>query len=625
VALLGEGGFGRVYRGIDPGLNREVAIKVPLRLGLTTETRERFLREAHTSANIHHPNVCPIYDVGIYADLPYLVMRFVPGGTLAELLARRKTRLPARFAAAIARKLALGVAAAHEIGVVHRDLKPQNVLWDAVRKQVLITDFGLARFEGGSVQTPDGQVVGTPAYMAPEQATGENSQVGPLADVYSLGVIMYELLAARPPYQGTVFEVLWKVTQEPPLPPSTFHPGLDTRLESICLQAMARSPMDRFGSAAALADALGAYLKEELGTSGDDGLPDSPEPDEALPWAAPNSPPASGLGISPSDPVLSREVLVCPSCGARLEVSVGRAAQVECPRCKTRFPPEMGREAAIRVARGTMVTNRARATAGSGHFEPDHPPSARYGPNWTPAICGVLLSWIGLLLTMPSGCVVVALTLITRYRTTIITHEPAPNPLSGAGEPIPVPTAVWLALVGGMILTVAGRWWSARVPRRVGGAIAARLAALLTAAAAGCICYGVVIDTTRDSFQLPTPGGIGSRGTIAVGILLVSEVVYTYYFAVVGRQLVPGFSRRSVKGLRRTLSCLICLLACGVYVLQYISHPDRSGELTTALAASAGVLAVLIAVVLGVSAYRTLSVHVRAMVEMWHDAKGEGG
>jgi serine/threonine protein kinase len=145
VALLGEGGFGRVYRGIDPGLNREVAIKVPLRVGLTTETREQFLREAHASANIHHPNVCPNYDLGTDADLPFLVMRFVPGGTLAEFLARRKTLLPTRFAAAIARKLALGVAATHEVGVVHRDLKPQNVLWEAARRQVLITDFGLAR------------------------------------------------------------------------------------------------------------------------------------------------------------------------------------------------------------------------------------------------------------------------------------------------------------------------------------------------------------------------------------------------------------------------------------------------------------------------------------------------
>ncbi len=220
-----------MYRGYDPVLTREVAIKVPLRAGLSPDVRERFLREARAAATIHHPNVCPIHDVGTDGELPFIVMHFVAGGTLAGLLARRNALLPQHHAA-IARKLALGVTAAHQVGVVHRDLKPQNVFWDDVRRQVLITDFGLARVTGDAVVTPERQVFGTLAYMSPEQAAGRNDEVGPHSDVYTLGVILYEMLTGRQPFRGTAYELLWKVAQELPPPASALRPDLDLLAEA---------------------------------------------------------------------------------------------------------------------------------------------------------------------------------------------------------------------------------------------------------------------------------------------------------------------------------------------------------------------------------------------------------
>src|SRR5262245_19595491 len=161
-AVLGEGAFGRVYRGFDPGLTREVAIKVPHRKGMTAGFRERFLREARAAATIHHPNVCPVYEAGADGDTPFLVVHYVAGPTLSTFLGRRSEPFPIRQAAVVVRKLALGVAAAHAHGIVHRDLKPQNVLVDEARREVLITDFGVARVGGESRQTVEGTVVGTP-------------------------------------------------------------------------------------------------------------------------------------------------------------------------------------------------------------------------------------------------------------------------------------------------------------------------------------------------------------------------------------------------------------------------------------------------------------------------------
>ena len=217
--LLGEGAFAFVYLAFDPELEREVAIKVPKAEGLTPEAQDVFLRENRLAAIIQHPNICPVYEVGTDAGVPYIVMRVVPN-TLAGLLKRLAAPMPARNAVAITRKLALGLVAAHAQKVIHRDLKPANVLYDEANREVLIADFGLARFTDQGTAASNGVPKGTPAYMAPEQARGLMKEVGPLSDVYALGVILYELLTGRVPFTGSVWEVMRDHCETPPVPPS---------------------------------------------------------------------------------------------------------------------------------------------------------------------------------------------------------------------------------------------------------------------------------------------------------------------------------------------------------------------------------------------------------------------
>jgi serine/threonine protein kinase len=258
-SLLGEGAYGRVFLALDAELDRLVAIKVPKFAAMTPELRERFLREAKATAKIEHQNVCPIFDIGTDGELPFFVMLYVAGTTLGAHLDKWKV-LPPQNAVALAQRLALGIAAAHERGVIHRDLKPQNILFDADKQRALITDFGLARIGAGSQATAVGTVFGTPFYMSPEQARGETAEIGPLSDVYSLGVILYRMLTGSLPFTGTVYEVLLAHTETPPPRPSTVRRGLDARLDALVLKAMAKKPRDRYPSARAFADALGIYL-----------------------------------------------------------------------------------------------------------------------------------------------------------------------------------------------------------------------------------------------------------------------------------------------------------------------------------------------------------------------------
>jgi hypothetical protein len=258
-AVLGEGAFGRVYLAFDAELERQVAIKVPNVRGFTADMRERFVREARATAKIHHPNVCPVYEVGTEGDVPFIVMHYQPGTTLAAHLDKWNVLAPLN-AVALAQRLALGVAAAHEQGVIHRDLKPQNVLFEPAKQLALITDFGLARI-GVPATTVDGVVCGTPAYMSPEQASGKQDAVGPHSDVYSLGVILFRMLTGDVPFRGKVFEVLAQHTLAAPPPPSTLRPGIDPRLDALVLKALAKKPADRYPSAKAFAEALGEYTR----------------------------------------------------------------------------------------------------------------------------------------------------------------------------------------------------------------------------------------------------------------------------------------------------------------------------------------------------------------------------
>ncbi|OAI41667.1 hypothetical protein AYO40_02725 [Planctomycetaceae bacterium SCGC AG-212-D15] len=257
---LGQGGMGAVYLAFDQSLDREVALKVPqFKPGDGAIVLERFAREARAAATIQHPNICPVFDVGEVDGTPFVTMAFIEGKPLSDLIARNK-ELPQQGVASLVRKLAIALHEAHKKGVIHRDLKPANIMVNE-RKEPVIMDFGLARrLNKDDVRlTGAGAILGTPAYMSPEQVKSET--LGPTTDVYSLGVILYELLTGRLPFEGPVTAVLAAIMTEDPPPPSSLRANIDPALEAICLKAMARDIKARYPSMASLAKDLGAYLK----------------------------------------------------------------------------------------------------------------------------------------------------------------------------------------------------------------------------------------------------------------------------------------------------------------------------------------------------------------------------
>ena len=257
---LGRGGMGVVYEARDTRLNRAVALKMVLGRPGTAELM-RFRAEAEAMAAVRHPNVAQVLGAGESDGRPFLVMELLPGGTLEEYLRADRGRPPAALAE-IVRKVAAGVAAAHAQGIVHRDLKPGNVLFDGdgVPK---VTDFGLAK-RGADGPTATGAVMGTPAYMAPEQAGGNTKFVGPEADVWSLGVILYQALTgARPFAAADTRGVLAQVLTADPVPPRRLAPGVPRDLELVCLKCLAKAAHERYPTAKELADDLGRFARGE--------------------------------------------------------------------------------------------------------------------------------------------------------------------------------------------------------------------------------------------------------------------------------------------------------------------------------------------------------------------------
>ncbi len=264
LAELGRGGMGVVYKARQVDLDRVVALKMVLAGSLASEEQlARFQAEARVAARVQHPHVVPVFETGRVNGLPYLVMRYVEGCSLADRL--RDGPLPDEAAARLVAAVARAVADLHAHGVVHRDLKPSNILLDG-NCQPYVTDFGLAKLvEGDSGVTQSGAILGTPQYMAPEQALGRGKDAGPAADVYALGAILYECLTGRPPFRGpTPLDTLLSVLESDPPLPRRINPKVPRVLEQVCLQCLEKDPCRRFASAAALADALEGYLRGEL-------------------------------------------------------------------------------------------------------------------------------------------------------------------------------------------------------------------------------------------------------------------------------------------------------------------------------------------------------------------------
>ncbi len=289
--LIGRGGMGRVYKARHRGLNRVVAIKLLIGTGDDPQMVTRFEQEAKAVASLHHPNIAQIFDTGTANGSPYYAMEYIAGGSLAEALAGKP--LPPPEAARIVEAIARGMQHAHENGIIHRDLKPGNILLpnaDRVRTgepnagtkkdnetahgsgsesrlptfelEVKVADFGLAkRFADEAKITRTGEILGTPSYMAPEQASGIVTGIGPPADVYALGAILYECLTGRPPFAGPdAVQTVLQVLSMEPVPPRQLQPRLPADLNTICLKCLEKSPRKRYASAGELAEDLRRFL-----------------------------------------------------------------------------------------------------------------------------------------------------------------------------------------------------------------------------------------------------------------------------------------------------------------------------------------------------------------------------
>ena len=261
---IARGGMGVVYRARQITLDRIVALKMILAGRLATEEDlSRFRTEAEAAGRLQHPHIVAVHDVGEIDGQHYFSMEFIEGSSLSQRLLKEGP-LPSRSAARYVRLIARAVHHAHRQGILHRDLKPSNILIDA-DDEPHITDFGLAKRLGGdSGQTRTGVVLGTPSYMAPEQAAGKIHELGPACDVYGLGAVLYECLTGRPPFRSeTPLDTLMQVMERDPVPPRLLNPKADHDLETICLKCLEKDPRRRYASAEALAEDLQRYLNGE--------------------------------------------------------------------------------------------------------------------------------------------------------------------------------------------------------------------------------------------------------------------------------------------------------------------------------------------------------------------------
>jgi len=268
---LGEGAMGAVYLAHDMQLDRKVALKIPkFKKDIHQKVIKRFYQEAKSAATLDHPNICSVYDVGEHDGHHYISMAYIKGQSLSDFV-NPKDPPSQRAIAMVVRKLAIALEEAHSHSVIHRDLKPANIMIDQ-RKEPIIMDFGLAKQlekDSDARLTNDGTILGSPAYMSPEQLEGNPAKIGPLCDVYSLGVVLYELLTGELPFRGSgsVMSVITQVMTKPTPSALETRNDLHPQLSAVCAKAMAKQPNERFGSMKDFAGALTAFLKKDSADS----------------------------------------------------------------------------------------------------------------------------------------------------------------------------------------------------------------------------------------------------------------------------------------------------------------------------------------------------------------------
>ena len=258
VEQLGSGSFGTVWKALDQQLDRDVAIKVPHRETLDTQQTEQFLREARTAAQLNHANIVSVHEVGRDGRVVFVVCDLIDGTPLSEWM--KSESLSAREVADLCETIARALDHAHQAGVIHRDLKPSNIMMDS-QGHPHLTDFGLARREMGDVTvTRDGQLLGTPAYMSPEQARGEAHRADRRSDIYAAGVILYELLTGEQPFRGSMRMLLRQIVDEDAPSPRRLNSTIPQDLETICLKCLEKEPENRYHDASELAEELRRFL-----------------------------------------------------------------------------------------------------------------------------------------------------------------------------------------------------------------------------------------------------------------------------------------------------------------------------------------------------------------------------